>query len=81
MLGTTAACAFGATPQPPLTPSYAKGLQCSSCGRLHAAGVSEASTLPPGAPQRGMFCIRFDSATPVTMEMAARAVVEPEGAA
>ena len=78
---TTVACDPKATPQPPPTPSYAKGLQCSGYGRLRVAGVSEASTPPPEAPLRGMFCIHLDSATPVTVEMAARAVMELEGAA
>ena len=40
-------------PAPHPTPSYAKGLQCSNCGRLRAAGVSEASTPPPGARNGG----------------------------
>ena len=31
---------------------------------------------PPRAPQQGLLCIRLDSATPVTVEMASRAVVE-----
>ena len=57
------------------------GLQCSSCGKLHAVGVSEASAPPPGAPQQGLLCIRLDSATPVTVEMALRAVMELRGTA
>ena len=34
-------------------PPYAMGLQCSSCGRLRAAGVCEASAPPPGGPAAG----------------------------
>ena len=64
-----------------LQPWYAVGLQCSSCGRLRAAGVSEASAPPLGAPRQGLFCIHLDCATPVTVEMASRAVVELGGMA
>ena len=65
-----------AEPRGPQQPPYAIELQCSSCGRLRAAGVCEASPPPPpGAPWPGLFCTRLDSATPVTVDMASRAVV------
>ena len=37
----------GDEPPSPPQASYAVGLQCSSSGRLRAAGVSDASALPP----------------------------------
>ena len=41
----------GDEPQGPRQPSYAVGVQCASCGRLSAAGVSEASAPHPlGSP-------------------------------
>ena len=58
------------------------GQQCTSCGRLRAAGLGEASPPPPPRSQRqGLFCIRLDSATPVTVEMASWTVVELGGVA
>ena len=65
----------GAEPRGPQQPPYAMGLQCSSYRRIRAAGVSEASPPLLGAPRPGLFCTRLDSATPVTVEMASRAVV------
>ena len=52
--------------------AYALGLQCSSRGKLRAAGVREASPPPLGTPGTGMFCNRLDASTPVTVVMAAR---------
>ena len=66
----------GGDPQAPPTPSYAIGVQCPSCGKLRAARVREASPLPQGASQRGVFSARLDATTLVTVEMAVRAVVE-----
>ena len=62
-----------------MQPSYAVGPMCFSRGKLRAAGASEASAPPPGAPQQGLFCMRLDSTTPITVEMASRAVVEVGG--
>ena len=36
---------------------------------------------PPGAPRQDLLCIRLDSATPVTVEMASRTVVDLGGVA
>ena len=41
----------GRKPPSPLQPSYAVGLQCSSYGRLSAAGVSEPGAVPVGQLQ------------------------------
>ena len=44
----------GGEPLALLDPLYAVELQCSNCGKLRAAEVSQASAPPPGAPRRGL---------------------------
>ena len=66
---------------PPLQPSYAVGLHCPRCGRFRATGVSEAFARPLGATQQPLFCVRLNSATPVSVEMASLAIVKLGGMA
>ena len=68
-------------PPRPLQSIYAMGLQCSSCRRFRAARVREASAPPPGAPRQGLFFIRLDSATRVTVEIPSWTVVQLGGVA